>query len=344
MFTYTTGDLLQSNAKALVNTVNCEGYMGKGIAYQFKLAYPEMNKEYVKICNKHELYPGKLHYYITDDKTIINFPTKNKWREKSKIEYIDKGLDELIILINDLKIPSIAIPPLGSGNGGLVWSNVRTIIENKLLDLSSNIDISIYEPSINYTSKSIVEPQLSLSALILMQIKMHLNKEIFGAITLQKTAYLINLFSHQNYFRFKPGKYGPYDYNIDIISRNIREFQKYHNVSTEEAYNIALNKLISKNIEERINLFMPFIDFFTDYVNKLGSIKLTECIATILYILQISNKPLKKDIIISKFKAWSPDKASRFSIDDIIFCIDYLENTKLILNSLNNYSINNYIM
>ena len=99
MFFYTTGDLLQSDAEALVNTVNCEGYMGKGIAYQFKLKFPNNNKDYIKACKSGVLRPGKLHFYREAGKIIINFPTKDKWREKSQIKYIEDGLDSLILLI-----------------------------------------------------------------------------------------------------------------------------------------------------------------------------------------------------------------------------------------------------
>ena len=84
MFFYTTGDLLQSDADALVNTVNCEGYMGKGIAYQFKLKFPNNNKDYIKACKSGVLRPGKLHFYREAGKIIINFPTKDKWRESRK--------------------------------------------------------------------------------------------------------------------------------------------------------------------------------------------------------------------------------------------------------------------
>ena len=101
MFFYTTGDLLQSDAEALVNTVNCEGYMGKGIAYQFKLKFPNNNKDYVKACKNGTLRPGKLHVYKESEKIIINFLTKDKWREKSRMEYIEDGLDALVLLIKN---------------------------------------------------------------------------------------------------------------------------------------------------------------------------------------------------------------------------------------------------
>ena len=135
MIRFVTGNLFESDAFALVNTVNCEGFMGKGIAYQFKMRYPEMNDEYVKKCKSSKLKPGVLHIFLTGSKLIINFPTKNKWREKSKMEYISAGLDELVKLMTDRNIKSIAIPPLGCGNGGLNWCDVKTLIIQKWVAL-----------------------------------------------------------------------------------------------------------------------------------------------------------------------------------------------------------------
>ena len=119
--------------------------MGKGIAYQFKMRFPEMNAEYVKQCKSHKLRPGILHTYFEGTKLIVNFPTKDKWREKSKMDYITSGLDALVTLIKEKQIPSIAIPPLGSGNGGLIWSEVKQLIIEKLSSLEDAVDIYVYE-------------------------------------------------------------------------------------------------------------------------------------------------------------------------------------------------------
>ena len=89
------GNILDSSAQCLVNTVNCEGFMGKGIAYQFKERFPENNKEYMKACKSGELTIGKILFFEEDGKIIANFPTKNKWREKSQYSYIDSGLTAL---------------------------------------------------------------------------------------------------------------------------------------------------------------------------------------------------------------------------------------------------------
>ena len=129
---YETGDMFASGAECLINTVNCEGYMGKGIAYQFKMKFPENNKSYVKACRNGSLRPGTLHVFVEDGITIINFPTKDRWREKSKLSYIETGLDEFLRVLPDLQVKSIAIPPLGCGNGGLQWPVVKRLIEEKL--------------------------------------------------------------------------------------------------------------------------------------------------------------------------------------------------------------------
>lgn len=337
MFIYTTGDLLKSTAEALVNTVNCEGYMGKGIAYQFKLQYPENNKDYIKACKNGSLRVGKMHYYQERGKIIINFPTKDRWRAKSKMEYIENGLDELIVLIKKLDIKTIAIPPLGSGNGGLIWSEVKLLIEKKLINISKKIDILIYEPSKNYVSLSTIEPKLSTSGLILMEIKGRLNK--FDSLRLQKTAYFINIFSKQNYFKFKRYKYGPYDNSIAIIGKNIKEFQKYHNVrNTSEAYAILYNKIVSHKVEVKLSELRVFIEQSAMFVNSINTNHELECLATITYLIE-EQKSLMENEIVKCFKEWSIDKANRYSDEEIIEAVNKLNKLNIIEKTLTGYSI-----
>lgn len=337
MIIYTTGDLFQSSAEALVNTVNCEGYMGKGIAYQFKLKFPENNKDYVKACKTGELQIGKLHYYKEDGKIIVNFPTKNKWRAKSKMEYVEKGLDELITLIEKLDIQSIAIPPLGSGNGGLVWSEVKKLIEEKLAAIDEKVQIFIYEPSQNYVAQPKAEPKLSLSALVLMNIKHHLNK--FDTLRLQKTAFYMDVFSGENYFNFTKHKYGPYDNSIAIISRTIKEFQKYHGVkSTDEAYGILYNKIVSDHVKSKLETLVPFIKKAAEYVNTFSTNHELECLSTITYLLK-EKEELSQDEIVNEFKQWSEDKANRFSEEEIINGIEKLYEMHTIQKTLMGYRL-----
>lgn len=337
MFFSVTGNLLQSNAEALVNTVNCEGYMGKGIAYQFKLQFPENNTAYIKACKSGLLRPGKLHYHKEQGKIIINFPTKDKWREESKIEYIETGLDALLSLIDSLNIKSVAIPPLGSGNGGLVWNMVKEIIIKKLDDIANDIDIYIYEPSKNYAIKPHKEPKLSSSALVLMEIKHQL--KIFDAFRLQKAAYFTNLFSPKKFFNFIPHKYGPYDHSIDIISRGIREFQRYHGTnSTEEAQEILYNKLISDSVNAIIKELFPYIHKACSFVNSIENNHELECLSTICFLLEQSSET-KLESVIMGFKNWSEEKAKRFPEDEIINGINKLYEMGIIEKNLMGYSI-----
>lgn len=339
MLNFVTGNLLKADAYALVNTVNCEGYMGKGIAYQFKLRFPEMCVEYTKKCKTGELIPGTLHCYKTDDKLIINFPTKNKWRGNSKMEYISSGLDALIKTIEEYQIQSIAIPPLGSGNGGLEWSNVKQLIIKKLSDISKKIDIFIYEPSYNYQAISATEPKLSLSALILMQIKFKLRKERFNKIGLQKTAYFMNILSNTEYFHFEKASYGPFDHSIELITQNIKEFQKYYGVNTtEEAYNILKSKLISQSVQDKLNFYQPFITKAAEFTNQFETTADVEGAGTALFIIQ-NEKIVELEDIVHHFKIWSEDKAARFSEQKIMDAVFALENFGFIENTLYGYKI-----
>jgi len=150
MINYTTGNLLESDAEALVNTVNTVGVMGKGIALMFKEAFPENFKAYEAASKLGEVQVGRM--FVTHPnsmygpKWIINFPTKMHWRNPSKLEWIESGLTDLKTVIRLNNIRSVALPPLGAGNGGLEWSAVRPIIEDALADLS-DAEIVVYEPT-----------------------------------------------------------------------------------------------------------------------------------------------------------------------------------------------------
>jgi O-acetyl-ADP-ribose deacetylase (regulator of RNase III) len=143
MITYTTGDMFTSKMQMLVNPVNTVGIMGKGLAKHFKIRYPTMFTNYKTACDSGLLTVGKLHIFHTDDKWILNFPTKAHWRAKSKVEYIEAGLNRFVEIYKHEQIESIAFPMLGCGLGGLDWvSQVKPLMETYLNDL--DIEIEIY--------------------------------------------------------------------------------------------------------------------------------------------------------------------------------------------------------
>lgn len=142
MLTYIEGDLFSSPAQVLVNTVNTVGVMGKGIALEFKKRYPEMFETYKRQCDKHNLTIGRLMLWYAPDHWILQFPTKEHWRNPSKLEYIEKGLMAFVRKYADYNITSIAFPKLGCGNGELNWTDVKAVMEKYLKDLP--IDVYIY--------------------------------------------------------------------------------------------------------------------------------------------------------------------------------------------------------
>ncbi len=141
---FCAGDLLDSDAEALVNTVNCAGVMGKGIALQFKRRYPRMYHRYVELCRKNEVVLGRPYMERERDRVIINFPTKGHWKSQSRLGDVRNGLAFLRKHIEQWGIRSIAIPALGCGNGGLLWRDVRPIMLDALSGLS--IEVQIYVP------------------------------------------------------------------------------------------------------------------------------------------------------------------------------------------------------
>jgi O-acetyl-ADP-ribose deacetylase (regulator of RNase III) len=146
---FTQGNLLMAEAEALVNTVNCVGHMGRGIALQFKRAFPANFRAYASACKRGEVVPGAMLVFETGELTgprlIINFPTKRHWRDRSRIEDIDTGLVALVAEVRRLGVRSLAIPPLGCGLGGLRWSDVRPRIERAFAALP-DVRVVVFEP------------------------------------------------------------------------------------------------------------------------------------------------------------------------------------------------------
>ena len=148
---FVQGNLLkQDDVDAIVNTVNCVGVMGKGIALQFKNKWPSNYQQYEIACKNKLVKTGRMFVYdsggLVKPNFIINFPTKDHWRGNSKLEYVQDGLNDLIDQIKHLNIKSIAIPPLGCGNGGLDWKEVKPLIENAFNNLP-DVEVRIFEPS-----------------------------------------------------------------------------------------------------------------------------------------------------------------------------------------------------
>lgn len=231
MIEYTTGDLLSAKTEALVNTVNCVGVMGRGIALQFKKKFPDNFKAYATACKNEQVKPGLMHIYDREDmffpRYIINFPTKNHWKSKSKMRDIESGLDDLVQVIKSKKISSIAIPPLGSGLGGLPWLDVKQKIEEKLASLEG-VQILVYEPSAIAEQKTLAEqPPPSMTqgrAALLMLMQSYINGLLDPAISLlevHKLMFFLQEAGEPLRLNYKKAAYGPYANNLRHVFNRI---------------------------------------------------------------------------------------------------------------------------
>jgi len=225
MITVTQGNILKADVEALVNTVNCVGVMGRGIALQFKKAYPENFKLYKKLCENKELQPGKLYTYplnnIMPPQYIINFPTKEHWRGNSKLAYIDSGLKTLIREVQRLGIKSIAIPPLGCGLGGLDWSVVRPLIE-KAMSTFTDVKVVLYEPAGSPAARAMVNtsktPNMTVGRAGLLKL---MDRYLAGfmdpfisLLEIHKLMYFMQEAGEPLKLRYKKAPYGPYAENL----------------------------------------------------------------------------------------------------------------------------------
>lgn len=164
MIELTSGDLLKADVEALVNTVNCAGVMGRGLAAQFKRAFPANFAAYEQACKRGEVQPGRMLIVETTadrpPRWIVNFPTKRHWRDRSRIEDIESGLAALVDDIRRLGIRSIAVPPLGCGLGGLRWSDVHPRIEQAMAALF-DVRVLLFEPDGVPADAELVKPARS---------------------------------------------------------------------------------------------------------------------------------------------------------------------------------------
>lgn len=230
MIRYTTGNLLEANAEALVNTVNCVGVMGKGIALQFKQAFPDNFDRYRLACKQGEVTPGKMFVVPTENlmgtKFIINFPTKRHWKGKSRIEDVASGLSALVQTIRQHGIRSIAVPPLGCGNGGLDWGAVRRMIEEKLGGLE-DVDVLVYEPAGAPANREMAiatkTPNLSRGRAALLGIfgKYLIPGYELTMLEIQKLAYFLQEAGEPLKLQFVKEKYGPYAETLHHVLQRI---------------------------------------------------------------------------------------------------------------------------
>ena len=232
MIEYRGGDILECEADALVNTVNCVGVMGRGIALQFKKVFPNNYKAYRKACMREEVRPGRMFVFETGrlmpPRYIINFPTKRHWRGKSRLEDIEAGLDALVAVVRERGIRSIAIPPLGSGLGGLHWPDVRRRIAEALGRLE-DVEVFVYEPRGAPAAEAMartreVQRMTPGRAVLVALMHRYLGGMLDPSVTLleiHKLMYFAQKAGEPLQLRFNKAPHGPYAENLRHVMNAI---------------------------------------------------------------------------------------------------------------------------
>ncbi len=354
MIHYITGNIFDSSADALVNTVNTVGVMGKGLALQFKEAFPENYLKYRKICKDGMLHVGEM--LVTEEKSpiygskiIINFPTKQHWRYPSEYSYISSGLNALRKEIEQRQIPSIAIPALGTHNGGLEWQKVRQMIEAHLCDLTC--EIYIYEPS-QAVSENLKTERVKLTParamLLIMLADMNKFGEFASIFAAEKLIYFMQRLGGKDVFKidFIPYIYGPYSggkvahvlYHLNgSYVKGMSAMQKRpfdYLWLTEDAEKEALAYLRSSNnakLEEICTKTQALLrSFYSNYSLEL--------LSTVDYILSYKTnsvdwKQENTESLVDKVKMelpkWSSRKERLFRSEHIIKAIDHLKKSDI---------------
>ncbi len=344
MITFTTGDMMQSDAVALVNTVNTVGVMGKGIALQFKEAFKYNNKVYLDACKNKTLIPGKLVAVWDENlqsgrKFIINFPTKVHWRQPSKYEYIDKGLDALRTLIITENIQSIAIPPLGCGNGGLEWAKVKAMIEDKLSGL--DLDIQVFEP--NEAIKAVLQAQdqkrdiqltASRAALLYALFALESLGEYSSLFTANKLAYFLQRKGQNLKLDFQPHHYGPYAIGVEKVLYHLngvylkgmeqgqaKPFESIKlNYSKWNEVNEYVNKKMDYQEKERLKSLFQFLAGYTSELSL-------EIISTVDFIIK-DDENMTLEQVQDAISSWSNRKNRLFDREVVAHAYHHLQNYK----------------
>lgn len=306
MFKALIGDLFASEAQTLVNTVNCVGVMGKGVALEFKKRFPRMVRDYEGRCARGEVKLGEPYLYADESGThIVNFPTKDHWRSSSRLVDVERGLDHLAAHITEWGITSMALPPLGCGNGGLAWSEVGPLIHGKLSRLP--IEIEVYAPygtpKSELTADFLAAPsQLSLTGrgiragkpnpswIALIEVLRELQVQPYanpvGRTIFQKIAYVLTEMGVPTGFEFGKGSYGPFSGDMklalhDFANRNwLQEAQLGKMIAFRVSTQYEKDR---RRLGSEIDLHRKKIEKAVDLFSRIKSTDQAEEVATIIY-------------------------------------------------------------
>jgi O-acetyl-ADP-ribose deacetylase (regulator of RNase III) len=328
MIEMTSGDILEFEADALVNTVNCVGVMGRGIALQFKNAFPDNFKAYAAACKRGEVQPGRMFVFetgqLTPPRFIVNFPTKRHWLGNSRIEDIEAGLVDLVEVIRAKGVRSIAIPPLGSGLGGLDWNHVRPRIERALAALD-DVRVVVFEPSGAPASDKMVRarkaPKMTVGRAALVElVHRYLAGLLDPFVTLlevQKLMYFMQEAGEPLRLKYAKHIYGPYAENLRHVLRDVEG----HLLSGYADGGDDPDKLLSlvpgavedaKGFLEKHAESCAHLERVTRLIEGFESPNGMELLATVHWVMTREGAKLHEDVI-RQVHGWNPRKRQLFT-------------------------------
>lgn len=336
MFKVLIGDLFASQAQVLVNTVNCVGIMGKGVAQEFKKRYPAMFKDYVSRCEDSQVRIGEpyLYRYVVGA-WVLNFPTKRHWRSASRVADIESGLDHLVAHLDEWGIRSLALPPLGCGNGGLSWEEVGPLIYRKLAHLP--VEVEVYAPYGTPRSQLTVDfltspSQMTLdgkgrrhekanpSWIVLMEVLRRLQEQPYanpvGRTIFQKICYVVTEMGVPTEFRFDKGSYGPFSGDVNPALADMTNRNWLHEQTLGRMISLRASPQYEKEHVKYEATYRPYERKIAKTVDLFSRIKSTEQAEEVMTVLYASRQlkaahPNQKaseqqlyDYILEWKKAW----------------------------------------
>lgn len=312
------GDILKSKAQTLVNTVNCIGIMGKGIALEFKNRFPDMFKDYVQRCQRQEVHIGLPYIYKSlFGPQIINFPTKEHWKSLSKVNDIEKGLDYLVSHYKEWGIKSLAVPPLGCGNGQLEWRIVGPLIYKKLEHL--DIPVEVYAPygtnpreltfeflerdvdAVHTKTSNGAQVAMNPAWIALVEILNRIEQQPYhwpiGRTTFQKIAYVATQEGLPTGFIYRKGSFGPFSKDlktaeVKLVNNNLLQEERFGRMFMVKV-GLVFEK-IRKNYSMLFEQWQPILDKTTDLFMRMNT-EQAEIMATVLFATEELKKK-KRDI------------------------------------------------
>lgn len=319
------GNLLAADVDALVNTVNTEGVMGKGLALQFKKAFPDNFASYERACRAGEVRTGQMHIVqrLASPRFIVNFPTKGQWRQPSKLEYVRDGLGDLVAQVKRLNIESIAVPPLGCGNGGLEWLAVRPLIL-EAFSAVPEVRVVLFEPADAPAADQIIDrrekpgmtpARAAVLALMGRYVETGYDYRL-SLVEVQKLAYFLQLAGENLRLEYRAHHYGPY---ADNLRKALRNIEGHYTRGVGDGKNSPETPL--ELLPGAVNEARAFLEQRPETLARIDRVAALiegfetpfgmELLGTVHWVMQHGADPDDVDDVLARVQAWSVRKRSQ---------------------------------